>query len=200
MPYQEDLPFPSKEENELLEQKPNLDFIMWETRATESFLTSNFGDCLSYASDKYPHNPPPSGQYRELGDYRYFGQLLECIDFNWYAVEATDYREGNYPHFKVILESEANGDGRLLRGEIMTITGIMVGRLRSKRLRPHVVAPMLVLSLMGPRHAGILEADFDGKILNIRASKLYDFTQKNTEFVHSLTRYWLGGACGKIEL
>ncbi|KAI2733470.1 hypothetical protein CBS147332_485 [Penicillium roqueforti] len=100
----------------------------------------------------------------------------------------------------VILESEANGDGRLLRGEIMTITGIMVGRLRSKRLRPHVVAPMLVLSLMGPRHAGILEADFDGKILNIRASKLYDFTQKNTEFVHSLTRYWLGGACGKIEL
>ncbi|CDM29048.1 unnamed protein product [Penicillium roqueforti FM164] len=157
----EDLPFPSKEEeNELLEQKPNLDFIMWEARATESFLTSNFGDCLSYASDKYPHNPPPSGQYRD----------------------------------------EANGDGRLLRGEIMTITGIMVGRLRSKRLRPHVVAPMLVLSLMGHCHARVLEADFDGKILNIRASKLYDFTQKNTEFVHSLTRYWLGGACGKIEL
>ncbi|KAF9252396.1 hypothetical protein CBS147333_256 [Penicillium roqueforti] len=179
MPYQEDLPFPSKEEeNELLEQKPNLDFIMWETRATESFLTSNFGDCLSYASDKYPHNPPPSGQYRELGDYRCFGQLLECIDFN----------------------CEANGDGRLLRGEIMTITGIMAGRLRSKRLRAHVVAPMLVLSLMGHCHARVLEADFDGKILNIRASKLYDFTQKNTEFVHSLTRYWLGGACGKIEL
>lgn len=84
----------------------------------------------------------PLTVHDRLGDYRYFGQLLECIDFNWYAVEATDYREGNYPHFKVILESEANGDGRLLRGEIMTITGIMVGRLRSKRLRPHVVAPV----------------------------------------------------------
>lgn len=36
---------------------------------------------------------------------------------------------------------------------------------------------MLVWSLMGPRHARVLEADFDGKFLNIRASKLYDFTQ-----------------------
>lgn len=59
---------------------------------------------------------------------------------------------------------------------------------------------MLVLSTMGPRHARVLEADFDGKILNLRASKLYDFTQKNTEFVHALTQYWLGGACGQTVL
>ncbi|OQE95520.1 hypothetical protein PENNAL_c0002G03440 [Penicillium nalgiovense] len=53
----------------------------------------------------------------------------------------------------------------------------MAARLRTKSLRPHIVAPMLVWSLMGPRHARVLEADFDGKFLNIRASKLYDFTQ-----------------------
>lgn len=56
---------------------------------------------------------------------------------------------------------------------------------------------MLVLSLMGPRHARVLEADFDGVMLNIRASGLYDFTRKNTDAVQLLTRYWLGGACGQ---
>ncbi|KAI2682524.1 hypothetical protein DTO013E5_1170 [Penicillium roqueforti] len=127
-------------------------------------------------------------------------EIIDVLVNCWNVSTSTGTLWKHYPHFKVILGSEANGDGRLLRGEIMTITGIMVGRLRSKRLRPHVVAPMLVLSLMGHCHARVLEADFDGKILNIRASKLYDFTQKNTEFVHSLTRYWLGGACGKIEL
>ncbi|KAJ6139968.1 hypothetical protein N7471_006454 [Penicillium samsonianum] len=58
----------------------------------------------------------------------------------------------------------------------MTITDIMAASLRTKSLRPHIVAPMLVVSLMGPRHARVLEADLDGEILNIRASKMYDFT------------------------
>lgn len=76
-----------------------------------------------------------------IGDYR-FGQLLECIDFNWYAVSVADYPAGNYPHFKVIVESDVNGDDRLLRGEIMAITNIMAARLRTKSLRPHIVAPV----------------------------------------------------------
>ncbi|KAJ5788636.1 hypothetical protein N7457_003626 [Penicillium paradoxum] len=53
-----------------------------------------------------------------------------------------------YPHCKAILESEAIGDDRLLRGEIMTITDIMAARLRTKSLRLHIFAPMLVVSLM----------------------------------------------------
>jgi hypothetical protein len=56
---------------------------------------------------------------------------------------------------------------------------------------------MLVVSLMGPRHSRVVEAYFDGKFLNIRTSKLYDFTQKNTDAVQLLTRYWLGDACGQ---
>lgn len=74
-------------------------------------------------------------------DYR-FGQLLECIGFHWYAVSATDYPAGDYPHFKVMLESEINGDDRLLRGEIITITDIMATRLKTKSLRQHTVAPV----------------------------------------------------------
>lgn len=79
-------------------------------------------------------------RYR-IGDFK-FGQLLECFGFNWYAVSVTDYPEQNYPHMKAIVENEVIGDNRLLRGEIMTITDIMRGRLRSKTLRPHIVAPV----------------------------------------------------------
>ncbi|RAH67365.1 uncharacterized protein BO66DRAFT_422169 [Aspergillus aculeatinus CBS 121060] len=198
-PFQEELPLPENE-GKLLEFEPHLDRIMWETRDMELFLTKHFYKCGRYAALKYPHNPPPSGGYREIGDYK-FGQLLEATGFNWYAVSVTDYWTGNYPHFKVMLESDAIGDeNKLLRGEIMTITDIMAARLRTKSLRPHIVAPILVVSLMGPRHARVLEADYDGKTLNIRASKLYDFTKKNTDAAQLLTRYWLGGACGQTEM
>ncbi|KAJ6187773.1 hypothetical protein N7519_002681 [Penicillium mononematosum] len=178
-PYQEELPLPEKEkEDKMLRYEPDPNHIMWETREMEIFLTHHFQKCWRYASKKYPNSPPASGAYREIGDYR-FGQLLECIGFNWLS-------------WKV-----KNADDRLLRGEIMTITDIMAARLKTKSLRQHIVAPMLVWSLMGPRHARVLEADFDGKFLNIRASKLYDFTRKNTDTVQLMTRYWLGDACGQ---
>ncbi|OQD60634.1 hypothetical protein PENPOL_c021G03379 [Penicillium polonicum] len=199
-PYQEELPLPPKEEEDrLLKLEPDPNHIMWATYAMELFLSHHFHECWEYASEEYSNNPPPSGVYREIGDYR-FGQLLECIEFNWYAVSVTDYPAGNRPHFKVILESDVNGDDRLLRGEIMTITDIMAARLRTKSLRPHIVAPILVLSLMGPRHARVLEADLDGEILNIRASRLYDFTRRNTDIVQLLTRYWIGDACGQTMM
>lgn len=53
---------------------------------------------------------------------------------------------------------------------------------------------------MGPRHARVLEADLDGETLNIRASRLYDFTRRNTDVVQLLTRYWIGDACGQTMM
>ncbi|GLB05464.1 hypothetical protein AtubIFM57258_000753 [Aspergillus tubingensis] len=199
-PYPEELPFPENEdEKDLLEFPPDPNHILWDTRDIEIFFTNHFINSWEYASDEYPDNPPPSSIYREIGDYK-FGQLLESVGFNWYAVTVTEYPEGNYPHFKAILESEAIGDSRLLRGEIMTITDIMAARLRTRSLRSHIIAPMLVISLMGPRHARVLEADFDGEMLNIRASKLYDFSRENTDSAQLITRYWLGGACGQTTM
>ncbi|OOF97551.1 hypothetical protein ASPCADRAFT_129231 [Aspergillus carbonarius ITEM 5010] len=196
--YQGKLPLPKKED-EFLEFPPHPDNIVWNNRDLEYFLCDHFNDCLYYLRDASPHNPPPSGQYREIGDYK-FGQLLECIKFNWEAVSVTDYLGSNYPHFKVMLASDAMGDDRLLRGEIVTITDIMAARLRTKSLRPHIVAPILVFSLVGLRHARVVEADFDGEMLNIRSSKLYDFTKKNTDAVNLLTRYWFGGARGQTMM
>ncbi|OJK00174.1 hypothetical protein ASPACDRAFT_60025 [Aspergillus aculeatus ATCC 16872] len=159
---------------------------MWETREMELFFTYHFHECWIYADQRDPNNPPFP---------------VDTERFNWYVVSVTDYWAGNHPHFKVMLESDAIGnESKLLRGEIMTITDIMAARLRTKSLRPHIVAPILVLSLMGPRYARILGADFDGKILNIRAYKLYDFTKKNRDAAQLLTRYWFSGAGGQTEM
>ncbi|KAE8349395.1 hypothetical protein BDV28DRAFT_141316 [Aspergillus coremiiformis] len=199
-PYQEELPLPLKEdEDEVVELEPDPDHIMWDTREILLFFTRHFSRCWNYAAQRDPDNIPPSGHYRELGDYP-FGQLLESSDFHWYAVSITDYHSGNFPHCKVIVESGVNGDDRLLRGEIMTITDIMYGRLNTKALRPHIVAPVLLISLMGPRQARVLEADFDGTILTIRASQRYDFTEKNTNAARLVTQYWFGDACGQTAM
>ncbi|PWY95952.1 hypothetical protein BO94DRAFT_455239 [Aspergillus sclerotioniger CBS 115572] len=197
-PYQGKLPPPEKEDK-FLELTPDPNNITWNTRDLEYFLCDHFNDCCYDQWGACPDNLPPSGQYREMGDYR-FGQLLECITFNWEAIAVTDYQDGKYPHFKAMVASEAMGDDRLLRGEIMTITDIMAARLRTKSLRPHIVAPILVFSLVGLCHARVLEADFDGEMLNIRSSKLYDFTKKNTDAVKLLTRYWFGGARGQTMM
>ncbi|RAL00824.1 uncharacterized protein BO80DRAFT_356032 [Aspergillus ibericus CBS 121593] len=197
-PYRGKLPLPERED-EFLEVEADPDHIMANNRDLEHFLSDHFNGCLYYMWRDSPQIIPPSGQYRQIGDYK-FGQLLECITFSWEAVSVTDCSGGNYPHFKAMVLSDAMGDGRLLRGEIMTITDIMAARLRTKSLRPHIIAPMLVYSFMGLCHVRVLEADFDGEHLNIRVSKLYDFTKKNTDAVQLLARYWFGGARGQTKM
>ncbi|KAJ5969732.1 hypothetical protein N7501_005980 [Penicillium viridicatum] len=180
---------------------------MWATHAMELFLSHHFHECWEYASEEYPNNPPPSGVYREyVTPHSYFVLPPDRPQQNWRLQiwsTAGVYRvqlRGTVHTSKVILESDVNGGDRLLRGEIMTITDIMAARLRTKSLRPHIVAPILVMSLMGPRHARVLEADLDGEILNIRASRLYDFRRRNTDVVQFLTRYWIGGSCGQTMM
>lgn len=53
--------------------------------------------------------------------------------------------------------------------------------------------------MMGLRHARVLEAHYDGRNLSICATKLYDFTKKNSEAVTLFTQYWFGGACGQTR-
>ncbi|PWY84809.1 hypothetical protein BO70DRAFT_313017 [Aspergillus heteromorphus CBS 117.55] len=198
-PYAEDLPLPDKED-EFVDTELSSDRPMWNVRDLEDFLFRHFLDCKEAAEEQHPHNPPPSGVPRDqLGDYK-FGLLLECIGFSWEAAAVTELADPTIPHIKAMLISDAMGDERLLRGEIMTITDIMATRLRTKTFRPHVVAPILLVSLMGPRHARVLEASFDGQTLTVRSTELFDFTQRNTEAAQLLARYWLGGACGSTMM
>ncbi|KAE8348156.1 hypothetical protein BDV28DRAFT_164984 [Aspergillus coremiiformis] len=75
------------------------------------------------------------------------------------------------PHMKCMIESEVDGDDRLLRGELVAIINTMITRLHTKSRRPRTVAP----------------------------TKLYDMRQKNMERTILLTRWWLGFAVGETK-
>ncbi|PKY07513.1 hypothetical protein P168DRAFT_97567 [Aspergillus campestris IBT 28561] len=73
----------------------------------------------------------------------------------------------------------------------------MVGRLNTKSLRSHVIAPVMVYSIMGLEHLRVLEAYYNGERLIVRKSRLYDMREYNPGQLDLLTRWWLGYAVGE---
>ncbi|KAJ6123311.1 hypothetical protein N7512_005776 [Penicillium capsulatum] len=46
---------------------------------------------------------------------------------------------------------------------------------------PHIIPPIFMVSIMGHRHARVLESHFDGETLVVRKTQLFDFTKENIE-------------------
>ncbi|KAB8071146.1 hypothetical protein BDV29DRAFT_159767 [Aspergillus leporis] len=88
------------------------------------------------------------------------------------------YENPSIPHVKCYLSSAIIGDERLLRREILCLLQIFRAHLRSKGFEKHGIAPILMISLMRPQHARIIEGYFDGKKLVISKSPLYGFTRE----------------------
>ncbi|KAJ5081460.1 hypothetical protein NUU61_009724 [Penicillium alfredii] len=202
-PYHVDLPNPDKEA-EFFATEVILDDC-WNTPyhnaySLRRFLSQYSSQCLYFLSDHFPDNLPDSYRYKNVGDFR-LGEIHGTREFVWEVQEARDIPVGNCPHLKAMMIDNNMGDhDGLFRGEIWAITQIMIGRLSKKKLHSHVVAPVLLFSLMGLRHARVLEAHFDGTTLFIRHTPLYDFTHKNTPLVKLFTQYWLGGGCGRTTM
>lgn len=137
-------------------------------------------------------------------------------------------RDEPLPHMKCMMESELDGDDRLLRGELVAIIRTMATRLRTRSLRPHVMAPVnpslslspksaptwhavaealliqainqvMMYSFMGPQQLRVLEAYFNGKNLVVRKTKLYDMAHGNTATIDLLCRWWIGFAVGDTK-
>ncbi|KAB8257904.1 hypothetical protein BDV32DRAFT_126626 [Aspergillus pseudonomiae] len=156
----------------------------------------------SCISQVYPEddNRPFGVGYKAWPDLN-LGELAEYSKYYWTA-SFTGFALPTHeplPHMKCLIHSEATGDNRLLRGELIAIVKIMTARLNTKSLRPHTVAPVLLYSIMGPQQIRVLEAYFDGKNLIIRKTKLYDMKQEDMETVDLLTRWWLGFAVGETK-
>ncbi|RAK96359.1 uncharacterized protein BO80DRAFT_392121 [Aspergillus ibericus CBS 121593] len=151
----------------------------------------------SYPEDE---NKPEGIRFRsraELG----LGILAEVNNHHWHVslICSAPAVTGPLPHVKCLMESEATGDNRLLRSEIVAIIQTMVARLNTKSLRPHIVAPVMLYSLVGPQHLRVLEAYFNGKNLIIGQTKLYDMRAKDMATIDLLTRWWLGFAKGETK-
>ncbi|KAJ5585384.1 uncharacterized protein N7459_005184 [Penicillium hispanicum] len=106
------------------------------------------------------------------------------------------------PHVKCLMESWVIGDDRLLRGEIKAIIRIMRSRLYARKLRPHLTAPVMVFSTVGPWHLRILEAYFDGSKLVVRNTPLYDMRDhcEDEAFMQDICRWWYGSCIGNTNV
>ncbi|UCK57228.1 hypothetical protein AFCA_000164 [Aspergillus flavus] len=106
----------------------------------------------------------------------------------WRAKCLYAYEDPGISHINRYTASAIIGDERLLRGEILCLLRLFRGRLRNKGMENHVIAPVLMISLMRPQHARIIEGYFDGKELVISKSPLYDFTREEQALLRLFAR------------
>ncbi|PWY87804.1 hypothetical protein BO94DRAFT_565698 [Aspergillus sclerotioniger CBS 115572] len=156
---------------------------------------------------EYAIYDPSLEDYQNIRDLHITMQNCLWGDFNFEAMFENDYywhvsftartrMDINLPHMKCLIANDITGDDRLTRGELISIVNIMVGRLHTRHLRPHVIAPVMLYSLMGPHHLRVLEAYYNGVNLVVRKTKLYDMKEYDEKTLELLTRWWLGHAVG----
>ncbi|KAL1970745.1 hypothetical protein VTN77DRAFT_2579 [Rasamsonia byssochlamydoides] len=150
-------------------------------------LSSYFGTyesaCLSDAKENNKLSPREwlcSDKYEKFAKMR----LVEHRPSFWHFKLVCEIL--NVPHFQCeILYNVVGNDQQLLRGELLTFIRLMRGRLKMKSIRMtmmgHITVPVLLFTYMKPRHGRILQGHFDGNELVVYYSKLYDFTEKNSE-------------------
>lgn len=74
--------------------------------------------------------------------------LCEFSSPEWIAegVEGDDKEYEPFPHLRFGISHDTNGDNRLLRGELLAIMRLMMGRFRPKAFANHCVIPVSLSS------------------------------------------------------
>ncbi|PYI05894.1 hypothetical protein BO78DRAFT_397749 [Aspergillus sclerotiicarbonarius CBS 121057] len=118
----------------------------WEDYQNIRALHMHMQNCLAEANQR--DYPTPTGvTYKDWGDFN-FDELFEP-DYFWHvSLTCRTRMDINLPHMKCLLANDIPGDDRLTRGELISIVNIMVGRLHTKHLRPHVLAPVIKCAFM----------------------------------------------------
>ncbi|KAE8148031.1 hypothetical protein BDV25DRAFT_23317 [Aspergillus avenaceus] len=111
---------------------------------------------------------------------------------NWH-ISAFDYITDE-PRFKCMMLNDVIGCDTVTREELLCICRIMVKVLRY--YKNHLVAPVMVLSFMGPRHGRILVAHHNGDSLVIGKSELFDFQHKNIDAFKTFAQWWCSSGVG----
>ncbi|RAK78081.1 uncharacterized protein BO72DRAFT_376283 [Aspergillus fijiensis CBS 313.89] len=103
------------------------------------------------------------------------------------------------PHLVALMSSELTQpqDEELCRGEVDAAIMIMHGRLRDPSLRPHVIAPVLLLSAIGEHYLRVIEAYFDKGQLIMRSTPLMDMRERDLDRLITLSRWCWGGPSSK---
>ncbi|PWY90770.1 hypothetical protein BO70DRAFT_384398 [Aspergillus heteromorphus CBS 117.55] len=137
-----------------------------------------------------PHDPLTHGT----------GQLWEHETskghhLDWRATAGCSIPDG--PQYKcMMLDDVDTDDTRITRGELLCACRLMIKRLSLRVHANHMIAPVLLLSFLGPRHARLLLAHYDGNNLVIRKSELFDCREKNIPAFRVPLRWWCSSAVG----
>ncbi|KAJ5579542.1 uncharacterized protein N7459_005527 [Penicillium hispanicum] len=186
-----------------LNQPPIPDRPDRNSDALSRFLKNHFRDCFFYNKQHYPATMTTSpawgatGTLHEFrGGYEWWVDSVAHMSDD-HSLEKADLQ---YPHLKALMRTPVIADDRLLRSEILTLVTLTASRLRKKKLCPHIIPPVFLISIVGQRHARVLESHYDGKTLIVRKTQFLDFTKENVELTQLLAQYWCGPPKGQTEL
>ncbi|RAH70376.1 uncharacterized protein BO66DRAFT_322703 [Aspergillus aculeatinus CBS 121060] len=126
---------------------------------------------------------------------------LECVTMGsqWQVLAVGDDANSGAPHMVALMWSELARpqNEELCRGEVDAAIMIMHGRLRDPSLRPHVIAPVLLLSAIGEHYLRVIEAYFDKGELFMRSTPLMDMRERDLDQLITLVRWCWGGPSSK---
>ncbi|KAL2821903.1 hypothetical protein BJX63DRAFT_377399 [Aspergillus granulosus] len=181
----DDIPF---EEFEEFEQDP---FYNAYDHAT--YLSEFFNHCILPDDE----SEPAGAEYSDWGDFG-FGNLFELTgDSRWRVKMTWHMPESDVPHIVVTMVSEMAEGQALFHGEIKTAIGIMHRRLKTSALRQHIIAPVLIFSVIREHCLRVIEAYHDGEQLVMRTTPLVDLREADDDLFIKLSRWCLGGPSSK---
>ncbi|RAH58105.1 hypothetical protein BO85DRAFT_487913 [Aspergillus piperis CBS 112811] len=87
-------------------------------------------------------------------------------------------------------------NAKVLRGEVMVILRLIIAQMKSVRFVEQFTAPVLLYSFMGPQHARLIEAYFDGNSLIMRPTRLFDLRKMDADVIRTLGQWFSGLTIG----
>ncbi|ODM16745.1 hypothetical protein SI65_07710 [Aspergillus cristatus] len=113
---------------------------------------------------------------------------MKGVNYCWTTVKILEYftqTSGGVitfqPHIGLITLHEDNGDDKkLLLGELAALAQAIHNRIARKEYEHTPLFPVLMISLFGPQHGRILQANFEKSgNLQVHKTKCFEFNKKN---------------------
>ncbi|RAL15385.1 uncharacterized protein BO97DRAFT_338166, partial [Aspergillus homomorphus CBS 101889] len=93
-----------------------------------------------------------------------------------------------YSHIQAFMYHGIDGtDTTVLRGEVLIALRLINAQMRRSSFFKHLT--VLLFSFMGPQHARLLEAYFDGTSLVVRRTRLFDLRKKDQTVIKTIAQW-----------
>ncbi|PYI33271.1 hypothetical protein BP00DRAFT_424123 [Aspergillus indologenus CBS 114.80] len=132
-------------------------------------------------------------------DHRTYKHVYQYDQPEFGAFNLMDIRGSSFPHSKAAIYNNMEGvHHKLLRGELLILLRMMLGRLKKRPLLEHMIAPVFMVSFMGKR-ARAIEAYYDGQHLILRRTAFYNFPEQTSPAFKELGEWYCGNPTGNTH-